>query len=650
MKKILIHGPMFSCSGYGEMARFAFEVLTEREDLFDVYINIINWGKTGYLFEENEQYLKLLKYRIKSEKYFLESNKNPQYDVSLQITIPNEWKRIAPINIGYTAGIETTHVSPAWLEPSNVMDKIITISDFSRNTFLNTIFGDQSGNEHKIKTPIETVYFPSKQLKNKNIELNLTTDFNFLCVNQWGPRKNIEILINSFIEEFKNENIGLVLKANRASDSTIDKLEVEKALTELINRHPDKKCKIYLLHGRMTDEEIFGLYNHPSVKAFVTATHGEGFGLPIFEAMQAELPVIATDWSAHLEFLSIKDKKMFAKVDYDLGRIAKEHVWPGVMEENVGWAYPKVASLKSRMREVYKDYGRFKSWAKKLATHNKEKFNKEKIYEDFFYALGLFSRPKKIDVEKINGISFCIPTNGKRIEKTARTIKSIQAQNWGDIKYEIIISGDIDNIVDGENIFKIDLKEDAHSRKVARLRNASAEKAKYSNIVFCDDDIILEKKWLENTLNYSKNNGWEVLGNKILNPDGTRHWDRGILVPRKLVSYDHSDNDKNLMQTSGFFMIKKKIFNDIKWDESKLVYADRQEKEIPEDVKFNLDLHNKNITISFNKEAVVWHNDENYTEYLDMTLTNEMVSKMLNTKVDLVFSREYKKMEKEYEF
>ena len=37
------------------------------------------------------------------------------FEASLQVTIPNEWDRIAPINIGYTAGIETNKVSPAWI-------------------------------------------------------------------------------------------------------------------------------------------------------------------------------------------------------------------------------------------------------------------------------------------------------------------------------------------------------------------------------------------------------------------------------------------------------------------------------------------------------------------------------------------------------
>ena len=40
-------------------------------------------------------------------------------DISLQITIPNEFEKMCPVNIGYTAGIETNKVAPIWLQKGN---------------------------------------------------------------------------------------------------------------------------------------------------------------------------------------------------------------------------------------------------------------------------------------------------------------------------------------------------------------------------------------------------------------------------------------------------------------------------------------------------------------------------------------------------
>ena len=53
------------------------------------------------------------------ETQVLLQQKALQPDISLQITIPNEFKKMCPINIAYTAGIETDRVSPVWLEKGN---------------------------------------------------------------------------------------------------------------------------------------------------------------------------------------------------------------------------------------------------------------------------------------------------------------------------------------------------------------------------------------------------------------------------------------------------------------------------------------------------------------------------------------------------
>ena len=53
----------------------------------------------------------------------------------------------------------------------------------------------------------------------------------------------------------------------------------------------------------MRDDELHSLFHHPKIKAFVSLTHGEGFGLPLFEAAYSGMPVLAPDWSGHLDFL-----------------------------------------------------------------------------------------------------------------------------------------------------------------------------------------------------------------------------------------------------------------------------------------------------------------------------------------------------------
>ena len=87
----------------------------------------------------------------------------------------------------------------------------------------------------------------------------------------------------------------------------------------------------------MSDEEMHSLYVHPKIKALVSLTHGEGYGLPIFEAAYSALPVVTVGWSGQCDFLYApykgKDKKKkgsrvphFSEVDYTLGPVPMRQI------------------------------------------------------------------------------------------------------------------------------------------------------------------------------------------------------------------------------------------------------------------------------------------------------------------------------------
>ena len=77
----------------------------------------------------------------------------------------------------------------------------------------------------------------------------------------------------------------------------------------------------------MTDEEIHSLYLHGKIKSFVSFTHGEGFGLPLFEAAYSGLPVVAPGWSGQCDFLFDENKKShFYNVAFDIQPIQEDAV------------------------------------------------------------------------------------------------------------------------------------------------------------------------------------------------------------------------------------------------------------------------------------------------------------------------------------
>ena len=192
-----------------------------------------------------------------------------------------------------------------------------------------------------------------------------------------------------FVEECYDKEVGLILKTSARKNNQADKADVESKISKLLSEYEDRKCKVYLLHGDLTDEELAGLYTHSKVKAIVSLTHGEGFGLPLFEAACQGLPVIAPDWSGQSDFLYAHDKQtkkikaMFSKVDYTIAPIQDFAKWEGVLHPQSNWCYPEAASYKKQLREMIKDHKSKKKTAIKLQKYLIKEFADEIQYEKF---------------------------------------------------------------------------------------------------------------------------------------------------------------------------------------------------------------------------------------------------------------------------
>jgi glycosyltransferase involved in cell wall biosynthesis len=382
-KKILIKAPIHTRSGYGEQSRFALRALRSREDLFDIFIQPIEWGKTSWVCEDTEE-RRWIDTTIEKTIAFIQHG--GQFDVSFQITIPNEWQNIAPVNVGFTAGMETTKVSHQWIQKGNEMNGIVVVSDHSKNTYVNSVYtgvNEQNNQpvELRLETPITTVNYPVKKFENTpELPLDLEFDFNFLALAQMGPRKNVPNTIKWFIEEFKDEEVGLIVKTNMAKNCLMDREKVFHDLRKfIIEQAPEHKCKVYLLHGDMGDDEIHSLFVHPKIKSLLTLTHGEGFGLPIFEAAYSEMPIIAPGWSGHLDFLVNKKtgKSEFYNVEYDIQPIPEHVLWDGVIIKDSMWAYPREHSAKQKMRECFANFKEAKTTAVKLSKRLHKNLSEE---------------------------------------------------------------------------------------------------------------------------------------------------------------------------------------------------------------------------------------------------------------------------------
>ena len=369
MARVIVRGPALSRSGYGEQCRSVLAALKNTDH--DLYLVNVGWGETGWVFEDTEE-----REQIDSLSYKTAQAQDKQFDLSIQVQLPVEWQAIADKNIGITAGVETTCAPDSWKTACANMDAVITPSRHAAFSLTN----DDTNNIH-------VVGYPVRSTNNKtSMGLELTTEKNFLSVAQWSPRKNVEQTISSFVQEFMLEDVGLIMKLSLKGGSQIDRhYTLDRIKTFLGAAPPTMKCKIYLLHGSLTTEEMLSLYNDKRVIGYVTSSHGEGFGLPAFEAACAGVPLIAPNWGGLTEFTSSGENVLINEVQYDVNKLEDWHVWSGVLEADTEWFYPDTVSLREQMRNVYNNTADAKKQAKKLKTHLNKKFaNKtiEKQYND----------------------------------------------------------------------------------------------------------------------------------------------------------------------------------------------------------------------------------------------------------------------------
>lgn len=115
-------------------------------------------------------------------------------------------------------------------------------------------------------------------------------------------RKGLDVLIPAFEEAFSGDpSVSLVLAVTHRPSHLVDEW--------LDTRRPAYRSRIYTLTGSYTEQEMARIYR--SCDAYVTASRGEGWNLPMCEAAACGLPVVAPRNSAHAELLDDSTAFMF---------------------------------------------------------------------------------------------------------------------------------------------------------------------------------------------------------------------------------------------------------------------------------------------------------------------------------------------------
>jgi|APSaa5957512535_1039671.scaffolds.fasta_scaffold15384_2 GT2 family glycosyltransferase len=263
--------------------------------------------------------------------------------------------------IGYTM-LEVDGIPREWVRQANLMDEIWVPSSFNKETFLNS---GVTAPINIVPLGIDPAYF-STNIKGKKID----DCFTFLSIFEWGERKAPDILLRAFADEFDlSEPVSLLCKVNNFDAS----VNLNNQISQLNLRK--NGGRIVIAENQILQNYELGVL-YRSADCFVLPSRGEGWGMPILEAMACGLPVIATNCSAQTDFMN-KSNSLPLEVESFVPAIAKCPYYEGFR-----WAHPSYEHLRKLMRWVYENQDEAKvigqraahdaaaKWTWKHATEN----------------------------------------------------------------------------------------------------------------------------------------------------------------------------------------------------------------------------------------------------------------------------------------
>ena len=168
--------------------------------------------------------------------------------------------------------------------------------------------------------------------------------FRFLFLGGSTPRKGIDVAVNAFIAEFtRGDDVTLVVK----DASALYPGNNVGAQIATVAAHPGVAHVVY--EDRiMPPSELAALYR--SCDALIAPYRGEGFGMPVIEALACGLPVIVTASGSTDDFV---DESVGIRVAATRRAFPYEAEFPLVAE---GWLLePDAPSVRAALRRLFSD-------------------------------------------------------------------------------------------------------------------------------------------------------------------------------------------------------------------------------------------------------------------------------------------------------
>ncbi len=244
---------------------------------------------------------------------------------------------------------ETDSVPASWVGYCNQMDELWLPSQFNTETF-------RRAGVHvpivRVPGGIDSTVFRPDVRPMPVAGLRGTI---FLSVFEWRRGKGWDVLLKAWADAFAPDaDVTLVLRTYPVSGSSgldneaVINARIDTFLAEACGRTRRDVAPIVVLGKTVPAAQMPALYRIADV--LVAPTRGEGWGRPFMEAMASGVPVVATRWSAHLEFMNDGNSLL---LDIDGTEPADGIEIASYREQR--WAAPSAAHLTTLLRRAHED-------------------------------------------------------------------------------------------------------------------------------------------------------------------------------------------------------------------------------------------------------------------------------------------------------
>lgn len=331
------HGPV-GASGYGRFTRFLVPAISK----FGHNVNVLP------IYSEE---IRIADPEIKEHINFIDENiLHTDASIRLSIANPSDVVGFGGKNRVLYSMLEVDKIPPFWAKALNTVDRVWVPSKWMKKVYKDSgvttsIDVTPGGVDNGIFNPYRQ---PISELINNE-------KFRFLFVGKWEPRKGPDTAIRAFSEEFsEDENVEMIILASSIKMFNPQFNIFQKVLSLKL---PSDRPELKIMDNMIRDYRDMGRL-YASADCLVNPTKGEGWNLPLIEAMATGLPCITTNHSAHTEYIT-KDNVIMLN-DFELKKMADpEQMSLGFLQFG-RWAEPSLKELKEKMRWVFENQDKAK--------------------------------------------------------------------------------------------------------------------------------------------------------------------------------------------------------------------------------------------------------------------------------------------------